>query len=135
MIPIRVPVGAARGSAGDCGDWHPGHHGLSWALFGFLAAVVIGVALLAVLEGGVWGPWFVFPFLFWPLFPLGFIFLFFLLFVVFRVAWWGSRGPWGYGGYGPPRPREILKERYARGEISADQLRQMARDLDEVDHR
>ncbi len=70
-----------------------------------------------------WGyfPWF--PFVgFWIFF--GFLFLF----VVFR---WGA-GPWG-GGHGWDRDdsRAILRERYARGELTREQFDEMRRDLDE----
>jgi len=70
---------------------------------------------------------------FFPFFPFGFgwvfVFLFFLFFWGFR--WWGGGGwygrhSWHYPGDGA---REILRERYARGEIGKDQFDQMMRDL------
>jgi putative membrane protein len=54
------------------------------------------------------GPWF----LIFPLFWFGF-----LAFVVFRVARGG--GPWR----GRDRGRSVLDERYANGEIDADEYR------------
>ena len=55
----------------------------------------------------------------WPLVPLFWFLTFFLLFRLF--FWRGRRGPWGrYGGRGPDA-REILAQRYARGEISHEE--------------
>lgn len=77
-----------------------------------------------------------FPFFF---FPFGFLIFFFAIFFVVRVLFWGvgrswgwgggySRGYWrGYGYYGSAT--EILRQRYAKGEISKDQFDQMTRDL------
>jgi|SoiMethySBSTD1v2_1073268.scaffolds.fasta_scaffold2644548_1 putative membrane protein len=58
----------------------------------------------------------------WPLVPLFWFLTFFLLFRLF--FWRGRRGPWGrYGGRGPDA-REILAQRYARGEISHEEYRE-----------
>jgi putative membrane protein len=66
--------------------------------------------------------WFLFIPLFWLL----------LFFFFARVFFW-RRGPWGwsYGG-GRPRtdPREILAERYARGEISHEEYRERLSNLE-----
>jgi uncharacterized membrane protein len=50
--------------------------------------------------------------------------------------WWGSR--WWGGRYGRPYwhypgdgAKEILRQRYARGEIGKDQVDQMMRDLEQ----
>jgi len=64
---------------------------------------------------------------------------FFAIFFVVRVLFWGlgwgwgwrggySRGYWRYPGYSGDAT-EILKQRYAKGEISKDQFDQMMRDL------
>jgi putative membrane protein len=61
---------------------------------------------------------------FWPLFPLG-IFLFVLvLFVTLRFAGWGRA--WGGRRYwsGVSSAEEILRQRYARGEISEQEYRE-----------
>ncbi|TLY17928.1 MAG: SHOCT domain-containing protein [Thaumarchaeota archaeon] len=61
------------------------------------------------------------------------MFFFFIVFAVFRFLFWG----WGWGGryrwYGHywGGPAEILKERYARGEITKEQFEQMMRDLEQ----
>ena len=62
---------------------------------------------------GDWGPgaW-------WPIFPL-----FWVLFwgvVIFAVFRFRSRGRW----HGGPSAHDVLAERYARGEISADEYRE-----------
>ncbi|HEV2390507.1 MAG TPA: SHOCT domain-containing protein [Nitrososphaerales archaeon] len=85
-------------------------------------------------------PYYPFPFFF---FPFGFLIFFFAIFFVVRVLFWGlgrgfgwgwgwrggySRGYWrGYGYYDDAT--EILKQRYAKGEINKDQFEQMMRDL------
>jgi putative membrane protein len=62
------------------------------------------------------GPWF----LIFPLFWFGFIAL--LFFTIGRRRW---RGPWSGGG------RSVLDERFARGEITADEYRERRAVLEE----
>lgn len=78
----------------------------------------------------------------WGFFPFGFFFAFFWIFAIFwfiRWIFWPRR--WGYGwgwgyygrrywGYGD-RAYYILRERYARGEITKEQFDQMMRDLEQ----
>lgn len=70
------------------------------------------------------------PFFF---FPLGFLIFIFLIFLVARWFFWG----WGwrrgyYRGYAHHvDATEILKQRYARGEITKEQFDQMMKDLGE----
>jgi len=71
--------------------------------------------------GGGWG-WgmgfgWIFMILFWALILLGIV----------TLAKWVLTAASGSSG---KRPLEILKERYARGEITRDQYEQMRRDLD-----
>jgi putative membrane protein len=64
---------------------------------------------------------------FWPIFPL----LWLLLILVFvRLFFWG---PWRGRGSSSGRPdaREILAERYARGEINHEEYRERLGHLDE----
>ncbi|HYM39129.1 MAG TPA: SHOCT domain-containing protein [Thermoplasmata archaeon] len=111
--------------------WHPGH----WIRLGFL--VIFAVFVVAMIyymftyAPGVAGTG---PFVYW--FPFGWIWIFFGFFLFFgllRFAFWGPR--WGYYrhyGYGYGRENEayhILRERYARGEITKDQYDAMMRDL------
>jgi len=52
---------------------------------------------------------------------LMFLLWFAVIFLVVRLVWW--RGRWG--GYSTTdRAREILAERYARGELSSDEYRE-----------
>ncbi len=104
------------------------------AALALLAAVLTFWAVSFLVHGSSGGgPWTPFP-VFWPLFPLGFLLVVALLFVAWRWSWrgtWARGHPWGAGSIGPTA-REVLRTRYARGEITADQFRRMARDLDEV---
>jgi putative membrane protein len=113
---------------GNGGGW------LRWIIVGLLAIFVVGVlATWAVaiatrhLPTGYPG-WF-YPFGF---FPFGFLLFFLFLFLVVRVAFWGRWGFWNYHPYYWGDAREILRERYARGEISREQFNQMMRDLDQA---
>ncbi len=77
------------------------------------------------------------PFMYW--FPFGWIWIFlgfFLFFGLLRFAFWGPRWwggyyrHYGYGPYGRENDAyHILRERYARGEITKDQYDAMMRDL------
>ncbi len=72
--------------------------------------------------GYPWGGWWFFPF--------GLFFFLIFLFFIFRVAFWG--GGWRrryWYGYGDAH--EILRQRYARGEITKEQFDQMTRDLEQ----
>ena len=72
---------------------------------------------------------------YYPLFPFGFFWAFLLIFFLFGILRWTLWG-WGwrrrgyYGRHYDPAHR-ILRERYARGEITKEQLDQMTRDLDQ----
>lgn len=111
--------------------WHAGH----WIRLGFLAVFAVFVAamiyyMFTVAPTGVTaGPFFWFPF--------GWIWIFFGFFLFFgllRFAFWGPRW-WGgyyrhYGYHGRENEAyHILRERYARGEITKDQYDAMMRDL------
>jgi putative membrane protein len=101
-----------------------------------IAAIVTIAALFfyEVHPAGVypWYGWWWFPF---PFFPLIFIPVIFLAFFVFRGIFWGE-GWCGLGGAGWHSTQysdpayEILKERFARGEITKDQFEQMTKDLE-----
>jgi len=103
--------------------------------------VILSIVILAVVGFGVFGffgprpyPGFFYPFPFFR--PFGLLFGLFWLFVIFwAVRWlfWPRR--WGYwGGYYHGRRDEsyyILRQRYAKGEITKEQFEQMMRDLTE----
>ena len=68
----------------------------------------------------------------WFFFPFGFFFILFIIFLVSRLVFW----PWGWGWrrgywYHYGDAHEILRQRYARGEIKKDQYDQMSRDLEQ----
>jgi uncharacterized membrane protein len=113
-------------------------HIFGWVIAGLLGLFVVGGLALwgfALLTGHI-SLLYPAPFGFFFLFPIGFLIFIFLVFFAIRVAFWGrwSGGGWrarrGYY-YGDADAREILRIRYARGEISKDQLGQMMKDLDE----
>jgi uncharacterized membrane protein len=108
---------------------------------------IIGGLVILLLAGLLVVPFFVHglpvgPYGFYPrpyfFFPFGFLIFFFAIFfavrVIFGWGWgWGWRGGYysrryRYGGYGGDA-MEILRQRYARGEITKDQFDQMTRDL------
>jgi putative membrane protein len=73
-----------------------------------------------------YGGGFFFPFFF----PFGFIFFIFIIFALSRLLFW----PWGWRRgywYRHDEAADILRQRYARGEITKDQFAQMMRDLEQ----
>ncbi len=113
----------------------------TWLLIGVsvfvgLFLILLGILFftgLLVVSRVVTAPYYGYPF-FYP-FGLffGFIFLF-LIFGVLRWVLWPRPWGWGYGHrYSRYNDRAyyILRERYARGEITKDQYDQMVRDLQE----
>jgi putative membrane protein len=67
----------------------------------------------------------------------GFFLLILCAFFIVRVLFWSSRAsryPRRYrsgpgGAYGPNRPMQVARMRYARGEITREQFEQIAQDL------
>jgi putative membrane protein len=124
----------------DGGRRRGGVHLFGWIVIGLLAALVVGSLTL-------WGiglatgrtPFFFaggHPFFFF--FPFGFVFFLIFVFFVARLLFWGGGAWWGWRGRGYRSryyywgdAREILRQRYARGEITKEQFEQMNRDLDE----
>ena len=71
------------------------------------------------------------PYGWWPWPPFGwflFIPLFFLAFFALRLFWWGL---WGGSGWylHEDSAMQLLRERFARGELTREQFEQMRRDL------
>jgi len=103
---------------------------LLWIVLGFVLVLVgitfvVGLLLLPIAIVGR---------IFFPLSPLGWLlgFLFlFIIFGIFRIIFWPWR--WGHryrhwGGYDDAY--RILRERYARGDITKEQFEQIASDLE-----
>ncbi len=68
----------------------------------------------------------------WFFFPFGFLFFFLIIFGLGRLLFW----PWAWGWrrgywYHHDEAGEILRARYARGEITKEQFDQMIRDLEQ----
>jgi uncharacterized membrane protein len=59
-----------------------------------------------------------------------FVFIFLGLFVV-RTVYWSSRRKYWREQFRANEPLRILRQRYARGEITREQFTQMMRDLEE----
>jgi len=102
-----------------------------------LVAVVAFFAILAIhgYPSVPAGTYYGYPFIgWWFFFPFGIFFLFIILLFVSRLIFWPMGGGWrrryGYG-YGYGDANEILRQRYARGEITKDQFEQMKRDLEQ----
>lgn len=104
--------------------------------FGLLLGGLVLLALIAVLVASIMHPNY-YPamlpyyggFLF---FPFGFFFFIFIVFAAGRLLFW----PWAWGwrrGYWYHRDEamEILRQRYAKGEITKEQFAQMMRDLEQ----
>lgn len=108
-----------------------------WVIPLVFVAIVIGLVLfwvVAVTTGIIAYAAFAHPG--WFFFPFGFLLFLLFVFVLARVAWWGVGG-WGWGrrrwhhDYYAPDPHDVVRMRYARGEITREQYTQMVRDLGE----
>jgi len=88
--------------------------------------------------GGMMGGWGGFPMLF--MLPIGIVILIIIGYVIYRGVWWGGGCCGGhYGHYGHDvhyrsneereTAMEILRRRYARGEITKEQFEQMKKDI------
>ena len=115
--------------------------------WGIIVGLIVVIGVSIALSVYYFAPWslgargdFDYPF-FFSSFPfhfgwVGIILLIFLLFLVVRwLFFWPGRERGGEGGYHAhqlqQRPDEasIVKERYAKGEITREQFEQMIRDL------
>lgn len=101
FLVLFYPLNAARAQYGRYGDWHMGQSMMdSWGMGWF---------------GGI------FMILFWILILVGLVFV-----IRWLVQATGKKEEHGRQG---SRAMEILKERYARGEIDRSQFEAMKRDL------
>lgn len=85
-----------------------GHHGFGWGDFGWGGMLISGLVML----------------LFW-----GGLILLVVLAVRYLIGAGSGRTASFGGGSSSDRALEILKERYARGEITKEQFEEMKRDL------
>ena len=98
-----------------------------WGILGLI--IIVGVSIVVSLFLGPRSGTFYHPF-----FPLGFgwigeIFLIFIFFGVLRGAFWPWRG--GYRSYWQrDDAHNILRERYAKGEITKEHFEQTMRDIE-----
>jgi uncharacterized membrane protein len=116
-------------------DWNG--RGVPWlyaaiAVGGIVAVLAIGIiwtflARPSMYPGQTFYPWFPFGFFWiWPLF--GFFFIFF----VAKSFLWGGGGWRSDHWHQGDDVGRILSERYARGEITKEQLEEMRKDLGQV---
>lgn len=114
-----------------------------WILIPVLAVLVIAAALTGLYlyfyntspPTYYFGPRYFGWWFGWPFFGFGWFFiplLFFLIFFVLRWIFWGgwARGCWDYRQYYDPA-LEIMRERFAKGEITKEQFDDMVRNLGE----
>ncbi len=105
-----------------------------------VAAIVVVIVLLALVGGGVMGPGMMgwwgyggYGFAWWGVVMALMMLVFWALIIggiVLLVSWLARQGqPAGAGPRGE-RPLDILRERYARGEITREQYEEMRRDLE-----
>lgn len=110
---------------------------MGWAIAALLIVLVVGIAASLAFFNGPYvmgaAPYYYYPHPFFWFFPFGFILFFLFIFFVFRLAFWPRR--WGYYGRWQSwdDAGEILRQRYARGEITKDQFEQMKRDIEHHD--
>jgi putative membrane protein len=105
---------------------------IAWGIFGVV--ILVGVSIVASLlfyGHRSWGTFYQFSPAYFPFHfgLLGDIFLIFLLFLIARWVFW----PWRLGNSHPDNAHSILKERYAKGEITKEQFEQMMLDLKRSD--
>ena len=68
----------------------------------------------------------------WFFFPFGFVFFIFIVFALSRLLFW----PWAWGWrrsywHHGDEASEILRQRYAKGELTKEQFTQMMKDLEQ----
>jgi putative membrane protein len=121
-------------------EWRRVRRFIAWSIFGLI--VLVGVSIIASLpffgprSSGTFHPFF--PAFFFP-FHFGWLGGIFLIFVVLLIARWVFL-PWrnedsstSYSQNHDNAAQYILKERYAKGEITKEQFEQMMLDLKRSD--
>jgi uncharacterized membrane protein len=129
VAPASRADGALAPDVGDrgCGSGRGGR-------FGWIPLVVVAGVLATLIVVGWFAAWPhgsgpVPPF--WPFLPFGFLLVVVLVVLAFRAS---GRGPGGWASRQwsyPESAEEIVRSRYARGEITSQQLHEMLRELDD----
>ena len=118
-------------------DWPRPWHFIRWVVLGIVILILVGIAFSVIsfiLQPMAPGFGYSYRPFFWP-FPFGLFFGIFVIFIIFGVLRWIFWPPWGSYGHRRRRWRYqdesyyILRQRYARGEITKEQFEQMAQDL------
>ena len=116
-------------------EWRPRRPVWVGLLVALILVPIVVSAVLYVLRpmGRAYFPFMgYYPFFF---FPFGWVFAFLILFFLLRMIFW----PWGWGSRrryrGYPYEYHILRVRYARGEITKEQIDQMTHDLQESNQK
>jgi putative membrane protein len=79
-----------------------------------------------------YGGWWVFPVMMPIIMLIIFLIVFYLAFGRggFRPPWWGRSDKYNTPGRDSESPIEILKKRYAKGEITKDEFEQIRKDIE-----
>jgi uncharacterized membrane protein len=130
---MSAGLSTSSSSRGDPADACGLVGGRPWRFWPLIPLVILGVIASLLLlawatgvtpraPGGA-------PF-FWPLFPLGFLLAGLVVFLAFRWAFWGGGGRYGPVWWSEPPAEELLRLRFVRGEITAEQFHRMQDDLE-----
>jgi putative membrane protein len=110
-----------------------------WWRLSSIVVLLSGTATdAAAANGQDWGPWGMH--MMWSSWGIGMMLMMFLFWaaiivaMVFFIRWLvtaGHRGHQAFAGHGPESALDILKKRYARGEISKEEFQDMRKELQE----